>query len=88
MNKRLTIRILADLCLAFSIINGWWFVALVIAIPAVWFEPFFVEMIVAGVAYDSLFGMVRTMGLKGYIASIIAVALYVIISFLKRTFRR
>ena len=61
---------------------------MLIGVAGAWYWPHYTEFIVAGVAYDALFGMVRGMGLRGWIGPIISVVLYTIILLIKKTVRR
>ncbi len=87
MNRSVIFRILLDLVLFISIINGWWFVALPFIVIGIWRLYFVVEIVIAGIMYDALFGMVATAGIWGYAGTITAVLILVVIRILKRVIR-
>ncbi len=88
MSKNKIIRIVIDIILFVAVINGWWPLAIPLAILGAWYWPHFVEIIVAGVAYDALFGMIPGTGWHGWIGTIISVVLYTVILLIKKTVRR
>ena len=67
---------------------------LLIGIIGAWYWPHFFEFIVAGIAYDALFGMIsRTStttgtGIWGWIGTIISILLYTVILLAKKIVRR
>lgn len=73
--------------IAIALLNAWWFIALPLAIVGAWFFPYFAELIVAGVVYDALFGMIPGMGLWSYSGTIISVILFMIVFLLKKLVR-
>lgn len=79
-SKKILGRIVLDFLIAVSILNGWWFVALPLGIVGVWIYKNYFEFIIAGVAYDALFGMVKGTGWIGYIGTIISVIMYTVIT--------
>ena len=79
-NKKIFGRIGLDILIAISIFNGWWFIALPLGFVGVWVYKNYFEFIIAGLAYDALFGMVRGTGLVGYIGTIISVIMYTVIT--------
>ncbi len=81
------IRVILDILIFISILNAWWPVAAVLVIIGAWSFGYFVELIIAGVAYDSLFGMSHGMGWEGYIGTIGAVAIFILVRLLKRLVR-
>ncbi len=88
MNKKaIIIRICADIALFFLIINGWWFLALPLSLICLWSFSYYIEAIVAGIAFDSLFGYMPGMGLIGYSGTVLAVAITIVVYFLKRMMR-
>ena len=88
MNTRNISRIVLNLVIAAAILNGWWFVALPICIAGVWFYGNFIEIIIAGIAYDALFGMVPGMGIRGFVGTILAVVVYAALFLSKKMVRR
>ncbi len=85
---KVTIRIILDVILFFAVLKGWWFVALPFGIIGAWFFPYYLELIVAGIIYDSLFGMIPETGLWRYAGTIISTSAFVIMIPLRRIIRR
>lgn len=85
---KVTIRIILDVILFVAVIKGWWFVALPVGIIGAWFFHLFLELIVAGIVYDSLFGMIPGTGLWRYAGEIVAVAAFIILNPIKKIIRR
>ena len=88
MKTNAYIRIFLDILVFAFIINAWWFIALPIALVCAWFFSYYLELIIAGIAYDSLFGMVGIMGIWGYGGTIISLTLFLVVVFLKKVMRR
>ena len=88
MNKTLSFRIILDVLIAVSLLNGWWFFALLLSIAGCYFFSYFVEGIVAGVIYDSLFGFVAGMGVRAFAGTIIMVVVTCSIAGLKTVLRK
>jgi hypothetical protein len=80
-------RIILDILLFIAVINGWWPIVVVMAVIGLWFFRFYAEAILAGVAYDALYGMIPDMGWKGYTGTIVAVILSVAAKFVKKSMR-
>lgn len=80
-------RIIFDLVIALAVINGWWFVALPLGLIAAWKYPGYIEILVAGVAYDALFGLTPATGALGYVGTIVSVLLIICILVLKKIMR-
>ncbi len=87
MKYSIIFRILLYLALAFTVINGWWFVSIPLIIIGIWLFSFKFEILIAGIVYDALFGMVGSMGVKGYIGTIVAVVILGSIYLLKKVVR-
>lgn len=88
MNAKVLARIAFDLVIAVCILNGWWFIAVPVGIAAAWFFPYFVELIIAGVAYDAVFGMIPGSGVKGYAGTVAAIVILVALALLKKVVRK
>jgi hypothetical protein len=88
MNTLITKRIIIDLLLLISILNGWWLAAAIIAIIANWYLPYFIETIIAGIVHDSLFGYSATFGWAGYLGSIVGLIIFAVIEIFKNVLRR
>jgi hypothetical protein len=88
MDTKIVYRITVDIILAISVLNGWWFIALPLVIGSVYVYSYFVEAVVAALAYDALFGFVAGMGTRSYIASITVIIACVVIGLLKKIVRK
>ncbi len=89
MNKGKIIgRILFGIIIAVSVLSGWWFIALPVALCGTWLFGYFVEIVIAGIAYDAFYGMVPGMGWKGYVATIISVVILLVAIGLKKVVRK
>lgn len=91
MNKgflKTPLRIAADILLIVALIQGWWLVALLVGLFGSWYFFFYIELVIAGLVYDSLFGMAPGMGVKGHLGIIIAVVIFFAARILKRVVRR
>ena len=71
-----------------AMMHGWWVVALPLALIGVWRFPYFVEIIIAGIIYDSLFGFVPEMGVIGYLGTIVSVGLFLLLILAKKVMRK
>ena len=86
--KTLFKRLIIDVLLVIAIFGGWWFVAIPFAIIGMWICPFFLEIIIAGIIYDALFGYSSIFGLAGYIGTIISITIFLVIVLLKKVVRK
>ncbi len=81
-------RVLLDLILAFCVVQGWWFIAAPIALVGIWSFPYFVEIIIAGLIYDSLFGIVEGEGIAGYTMTVASVIIFCLLALIKKVVRK
>jgi hypothetical protein len=81
-------RIILDLAIFVSIINGWWFIAIPLCAIGLWYIENFVEIIIAGIAYDSLFALNDAFGLYAYMGTIVGVLLYTCMHIVKKFVRK
>ncbi|MFA6315698.1 MAG: hypothetical protein WC648_05025 [Candidatus Paceibacterota bacterium] len=81
-------RIVLNLLLGFCVIMGWWYFAIIIIVIGSISWAYYWEMILAGIVYDALFGMVPEMGVWGYIGTIVSIVLFLIISLLHSMLRK
>ncbi len=70
------------------VIQGWWIVALPVVFVSSWRFPLFIEILIAGVAYDSLFGFTAHSGLWGYVGTITSIAILGLTLFFKSILRK
>lgn len=73
---KLSIRIIVGIVMLFLVANGWWTVALPIAIVAVWFFGNYIEILFLGISYDALFGFAGE-GLYSFIGTSVAFVAYI-----------
>lgn len=83
MNKKLSLRITLDVIVFVSVIFGWWFVAIPVALIGAWTFPRYAELVIAGFLYDALFGIGRGMGIWGYAYTIGSVLLLGFAAYMK-----
>ena len=88
MNKKILLRILIDILLMVSVIHGWWFFVVPLGLIGAYLFLYFVEIIIAGVVYDSLFGLIPEMGIKGHAGIITVVIILGIVSGVKKVVRK
>lgn len=88
MRTKVFARIIIDIILALAVLQGWWFVAVPLCIIGCFAFPYYIEAIIAGVAYDSLFGMEQGMGWKGYIGTFVSIIILLIGYFGKKILKR
>jgi hypothetical protein len=84
---KIILRIILDVMIFIAVLQGWWPAAVVLALVVVWLFSFPIEIILVGVAYDALFGMVHGMGIKGYSGTIGSVILLIFVMVLKKMMR-
>lgn len=81
-------RTVIDLLIILTILNGWWYIALAVAIFSVWSFDHFIEIIIAGVIFDSLFGYSEYLGIAGYCGTILSITIFMIAELVKKFLRR
>jgi hypothetical protein len=81
-------RIILDLAIFVSIINGWWFIAIPLCVVGLWYVENFLEIIIAGIAYDGLFGMNNEFGWYAYVGTIFGILLYTCMHIVKKFVRK
>lgn len=88
MKEETILRIVLDLLVAASIVFGWWFVALPLAVFGAWQFPYYLEILAAGLAYDGLYGLGDMLGLWGMAGAIAGAILLAVVAALKLIIRR
>jgi hypothetical protein len=88
MSQHHIYRIILDILIALCIIQGWWFIALPLCILGIWRHGYFLEILLAGFAYDALFGAGTDIAVMRYVGISVATAVFVIFLFLKKMLRR
>ncbi len=69
------------------LIQGLWFFVLILCLIGAWNYKYYIEMIISGLVYDSLFGQNAMKGLMTYIGLISATLLYIIVNVSKKIIR-
>ena len=87
MNK-VTARIIIDFIILLAIFNGWWFCIIPLGLIGLWFFPYFVEIVLAGIAYDALYNLIPGMGMRALVGTIISLTMLLIIGGLKKVLRK
>lgn len=87
MNRKIIYRIILDLIIILLVFNALWFFALPLSLLGAWFLPNFIEIIIAGIAYDSLFGMGNEMGVYGYVGTIVSILILIVVWVMKKVVR-
>ena len=88
MSKHHTRRIILDILIALSIIQGWWFIALPLCVLGIWRHGYFLEILLAGFAYDALFAAGTEVWMMRYMGISVATVVFVIFLFLKKMLRK
>ncbi len=83
MNKNASCRIVLDVIVFVSVLLGWWFVAIPLAIVGAWSFPKYAELVIAGFMYDALFSIGHAPGLLGYAFTIVTALLLAGMSYFK-----
>lgn len=87
MSIKTIFRIIADIILFYSVIQGWWFVAGAIGIFGIWYFGVYAEAVIAGFMYDSIFGRASGGWPSSHVGIISSVIVFVAVLFLKRILR-
>ena len=77
-----------DVVIFVTIVNGQWFFVLPLALFSIWYWPSYIEIVIAGIMYDALFGMVHGSGLRGWTGTIVSIVLYAIAVVVKKFVRK
>ncbi len=88
MNKNIYFRIIFDAVIAVLAIQALWFIALPIALVCAWTFPYYLEFVVAGIIYDSLFGPISYFSFFGHIGAIATTVILVVTTFFRRIVRK
>lgn len=88
MDIKYIYRIILDVVIVACVIQGWWFIALPLSLVGLLSFASFIEIIIAGIMFDSLFGFVRGSGWWGYAGTSICVLLFCVITFVRGKMRK
>ncbi len=81
-------RFILDTILFLAIMQGWWFVAIPVALIGMLRFEWYFEVLIAGIAYDSLFGLVPGHGVLSYIGILFSLGMFLIMILLKKVMRK
>lgn len=81
-------RLILGIGLILALIQGWWFVLIPLGLIGAWAWPFYVEIIVAGIVYDALYVSAAGAGARGFLGTIVSLAIIVLMAGLKMVVRR
>ncbi|MFA6601409.1 MAG: hypothetical protein WCT02_00905 [Candidatus Paceibacterota bacterium] len=89
MSKRTFLRITTDLALLLCVLEGWWIPAIVIGVLGLWYFSFYVfDFLVAGILFDSLFGIVSKLAWVSYAGTILSLMLAELVQTVKKLVRK
>ena len=84
---KLIFRIIIDIAIFLCLVQAWWYFALLLAIIGIWNFGFYVEIILAGLVYDALYGSMAVKGFAGSVGLIVGAILFVVLTVIKRMVR-
>ncbi|MCL5781754.1 MAG: hypothetical protein M1459_00075 [Patescibacteria group bacterium] len=76
--KKIILRIIFDILLFGSVAYGYWYIGIIVGIIGIMTMPFYIEFIIAGIAYDSLYLYGRNNLVSRDIGFFVALALSII----------
>ena len=85
--KKLIYRIIIDAIIFICLIQGWWYFAILVGMIGVWNFGFFIEIVLAGLIYDALYGSAAIKGVAGSIGLIVGSILFIVLSIIKKIVR-
>ena len=81
-------RLLFDAIMLFSIVFGFWYIAIPIGLIGIWVFPFYFESMLGAFMHDALFGFKPEFGFAGYSYVIGAALALLLAAFLKIVIKR
>lgn len=72
--SRVIFFVLTIICVA----QGFWYFALPIAIISAWLFPLYIEALILGLVYDSLFGLIQGGGMAAYMGLMAGAILFIV----------
>jgi hypothetical protein len=87
MKRSIPIRTIIDIVSFIAISQGWWFAALPLGLIGAWKFPFYIELVIMGVAYDALFGFAHGLGWMGYLGTFVSTFAMFLVLTLKKIVR-
>ena len=67
--------------------QGWWYFALLLGLIGLWNFELYVEIILAGLIYDALYGSVAEYGVSGSIGLMVGAMLFALFVVIKKVVR-
>jgi len=86
MSKHI-LRITLDIIIFLCLIQGWWYFALLLGLIGLWNLELYIEIILAGLIYDALYGSVATYGVAGSVGLIVGAILFAVLVVIKKVVR-
>jgi len=87
IKRKIVRRLILDAAMAVALLCGWWMVLLPLAVAGSWSFPFFAETVVAGLAFDSLFGLNRALPFFGLTGTAVSILILIAVFLLKKVVR-
>ncbi len=84
---KLIARIILDIIIFLCLVQGWWYFALLLALIGLWNFGMYIEIILAGLIYDALYGSVAVKGVAGSAGLIIGLVIFIVLTVIKKTVR-
>lgn len=88
MKHKLAKRLILDLLLIFSVLNGWWAFSLFFGLIGLCLFDYFIEIIFAGIIFDSIFGQNTGSGFWSYFGIVFSILFFALITWLRQVLRR
>ena len=84
---RTIFRITIDIAIFLCLVQAWWYFALLLALIGIWNFGFYIEIVIAGLIYDALYGSTTVKGWAGSIGLIVGAILFVVMTVMKKMIR-
>ncbi len=84
---KLTFRVIIDIAIFLCLVQAWWYFALLFALIGIWNFGFYIEMIIAGLIYDALYGSTNWRDVSGSIGLIVGGILFIVLTVVKKMVR-
>lgn len=86
--KNISARIIGDIVLFILTIFGFWYIVIVGTIYLSFVQKRYIEIVLFGIVYDSLFRMIPGEGYHGYWGTILSTTIFLLIVFIKKLIRK
>ncbi len=85
---KFSFRILLDISIIAFAIAGYWPLLVTFGFLGLVFFDFYLEIVIAGIIFDSLFGINRELGIYSYSISILTLIIFLLYKFLNKILRK